>query len=70
MVMRRIDILCPLLLLVIALLITWILALMNPVVLPFALGFAVLLVIFILLSFCTGRYIRKDASDQVLTYNR
>ncbi|MFX1318407.1 MAG: hypothetical protein ACFE9D_12045 [Promethearchaeota archaeon] len=68
--MRTIDIVCPLLLLAIALLITWILVLMNPVILPFALGFAVLLVIFILLSFCTGRYTRKDASDQVLTYKR
>jgi predicted PurR-regulated permease PerM len=68
--MRKIDILCPLFLLIIALLITTILILINPVILPFAIAFALLLIVFILASFCSGRYTREDSSDRTYILKR
>ncbi|MFX1576896.1 MAG: DUF1656 domain-containing protein [Promethearchaeota archaeon] len=68
--MRWIDIVCPLFLIILALIATWILILINPVILPFAIGFAILLFIFILASFCSGRYTREDASNQAHKFKR
>ncbi|MFW9935599.1 MAG: hypothetical protein ACFFDU_08910 [Candidatus Thorarchaeota archaeon] len=68
--MRWIDIVCPLFLMAIALLVIWFLVLINPVILPFAIGFGILLFIFILASFCSGRYTHEDGSDQAYKFKR
>ncbi|MFX1566231.1 MAG: hypothetical protein ACFFCH_09590 [Promethearchaeota archaeon] len=68
--MRKIDILCPLLLILVALIITWILVLINPVIFPFAIGFLILLCVFIIASFCSGRYTQEDVSSQAYKLKR
>ncbi len=68
--MRLIDVLVPLILLIIGLVILWILVLLYPEMLSFAIGFAVLLLIFIIASFCSGRYSRQDSSDRAYFFKR
>ncbi len=68
--LRKIDILCPLLLIVIALVITWILYITNPVILPFAIGFVILLIVFILASFLSGRYTHEGSADAAYKLKR
>jgi len=68
--MRKIDILCPLLLVLVALVATWILIMINPIILPFAIGFVILLIIFIFAAFCSGRYTHKDTAHRAYQLKR
>jgi hypothetical protein len=67
--MRTVDIVVPLILILIAISIIWVFAVINPVMLPFALGIALLLIAFIMTSFCSGRY-THERSEKPLTYKR
>ena len=67
--MRTIDIIVPLILILIAIGIIWVFVVINPIMLPFALGLALLLIAFILTSFCSGRY-THERSEKHLTYRR
>ena len=67
--MRTIDIAVPLVLILIAIGVIWAFVVINPVMLPFALGLALLLIAFILTSFCSGRY-THERSERPLTYKR
>ena len=67
--MRTIDIVVPVILTLIAIGAIWIFVTINPVMLPFALGLALLLIAFILTSFCSGRY-THERSERPLTYKR
>jgi len=69
LLMRTIDIVVPLTLILIALGIIWVFVTINPVMLPFAMGIALLLIAFILTSFCSGRY-TQERSERPLTYKR
>ncbi|MFX1510525.1 MAG: hypothetical protein ACFFBR_09490 [Promethearchaeota archaeon] len=68
--MRKVDILCPLLLMLIALIVIWILVMMNPVIFPFAIGFLILLFVFIIASFFSGRYTHEDVSSEAYKLKR
>lgn len=66
--MRRIDIIGIMVLVLIAIGAVWILVSINPIMLPFALGLAILLIIFIVASFCTGRYSRNASKPPETLY--
>lgn len=68
--MRIIDVLCPLFLVLISLVIIWILVLINPVIFPFAVGFVILLFVFILASFCSGRYTHEARATEAYVVKR
>lgn len=42
----------------------------NPNILPFAIGFMILLIMFILASFCSGRYIFQDSAERAYQLKR
>lgn len=68
--MRKIDIICPLFLIIVALLIIWLLVLINPVVFPFAIGIVILLIVFIIAAFCSGRYTHQESADRAYKLKR
>jgi len=67
--MRTIDIVVPIILILIAIGTVWVFVTINPVMLPFALGLGLLLIAFIVASFCSGRY-THERSERPLTYKR
>lgn len=70
MAMRKIDIICPLFLIIVALIITWLLVLINPAIFPFAIGMVILLIVFIVASFCSGRYTHHGPADHAYKLKR